>query len=350
MTDRTQAAVERGSSVNLIPIFVCGSARNGTTWLCNVLSNHPDVVAAQHQAHWGFHESNVFKNYRYWGGFSDLQKLLSFARLYSGADHARLIGCSQESILAAAPEDFYDAFLAGMDQFARRQGKRFWVTKMDPLIYLHPRELGRLVERLKTRYPEVRFVGVQRNLPDVLQSYLNMAGRAEQRRTSRFRAPLFVLFETARYVVHYRRIRTLLRRLGAPLVSYDQLKSNTAVVLGRLCDSIGISYDDSMLQPRFQPNSSLAYRDAGRTRKIGAVSGFVARFLLQPILRLFWPVTVLMLQSREQLRPGRPPVYYKLAALEQAPERFRRELIDQDDTGLVQILFPDTSDTTGDAP
>ena len=52
----------------IIPIFILGSARNGTTWLCNILCNHPEIVGAQHKVHWGIYESNIYKNMHYWGG------------------------------------------------------------------------------------------------------------------------------------------------------------------------------------------------------------------------------------------------------------------------------------------
>ena len=49
------------------PVFVLGSARNGTTLLGNLLSAHPAIAGVEHRAHWGQIESHVYAVQR-WAG------------------------------------------------------------------------------------------------------------------------------------------------------------------------------------------------------------------------------------------------------------------------------------------
>jgi hypothetical protein len=332
------------------PIFVLGSERNGTTWLCNLLAQHPAIAAVQHQAHWGFHESNLYKQNRYWGSLGESDRLIRCVELYGSGDHARLVGESKEALYARRPADFYELYFEMMDRYAERQGTRFWLTKLDPLYYQHPRELRKLLARLQDRYGRVHFVGVKRTLPGVLRSYLNMEGRAGQHRTAPGIAQFLMLFQTARYVVHYRQIGKLLRPFGAPLLSYGELSRNSRDALSRVLEPIGLSFTTEMLEPRFAPNSSVSFRRGGG-RKLHGVERFTVRFLLRPVLRALWPLAWLLLSLRERSKPTVPPVYFKLLKLERLPELFRQELGETDEQGLLSVLFGDTGgDTAGRGP
>lgn len=330
---------------DVTPILVIGSARNGTTWLCNILANHPDIAAAQHPAHWGFHESNVFKNLRYWGDLSKLDRRIHFTTMYQQADHFSLVGGTEQTISQAieaglaerSAADFYDVFFAVMDRFAQNMGTRYWLTKLDPLILLYPKQLQRFLDRLFTRYPNARLVSIQRGLASVVQSYLNMEGRGPQARTSVMRAPLFSLFETARYLVHYRRIRWIATQHATIPLTYGRLREETADTVRAVCDELSIRYDEALLVSRYKPNSSVAYRS--KVRRIGLGCRVLLHGVLRPLLMLVWPLTNLLVRFRERYRPRVPPIYFKLIKLDQFPERFREELLAADDTALAEFLF-----------
>lgn len=330
---------------DVTPILVIGSARNGTTWLCNILANHPEIAAAQHPAHWGFHESNVFKNLRYWRDLSKLDRRIHFTTMYQQADHFSLVGGTEQAISHAieaglterGDADFYDVFFELMDRFAQKNGTRYWLTKLDPLMLLHPKELQEFLHRLFTRYPRARLVSIQRDLAEVVQSYLNMEGRGSQARTSVMRAPLFSLFETARYLVHYRRIRWIGKHHSTIALTYRQLRGHTADTMQTVCSELSINYDDAMLISRYQPNSSIAYRS--KIRRVGPGWRILLDGVFRPLLMLVWPVTISLVRFRERYRPRVPPIYFKLIKLERFPERFREELLAADDTALAEFLF-----------
>ena len=333
---------ERGQNVQ--PVFVVGSARNGTTWLCNLIAEHPQVTAAQHQAHWGFHESNLYKNHRFFGDLTMLDRWIVFRELYSRSDHFRLSGCRID-VLEAAWErgdirDFYDAFFVLMDNWAARSETYHWMTKLDPLFLVYPAALRTFLNRVNERYPNARFVVIRRRLAPVIQSYLNMEGRSQQQRTKRSRAPLFAAFETARYLVHYATARRITRSLDARALSYEALKANPPDTLQEVLKYCGLHADVAGFQAgtsRFKPNSSLQYR--GTPRRLGMLGRFLLVGLVVPLLVVVWPITVAGLRWRERLRSPRPPLYFKLIKLERYQGRFREELLANDERSLAQALF-----------
>jgi hypothetical protein len=309
--------------------------------MCNLLGAHRDVTIASHPAHWGFHESNVFKNERYWGDLTSLDRLIVFVRLYSACDHFRLVDGDAEALEAGRPRDFYEAFFSMMDRFAERSETPFWLTKLDPVLYARPRDLDRFLERVRQRYGLVGCVAVKRRIPDVLRSYLNMEGRADQRRTSRFRAPAFLLLETIRYVVHYAAIGRLARRERIPVIRYESLRGDTQKVLGTELERLGLPGSGIALDAtESAPNSSVLYRT--NVRALGPVAKVFFPYVVAPFARLLLPISRVVLRLREGVRPQRPPLYFKLRKLEAYPDEFRRELESNDERGLVSRLFPDT--------
>ena len=322
------------------PIFVLGSARNGTTWLSNTIARHSGVAAVQHQAHWGFHESNLYKNQRYFGSFETTDDLIRCVELYGSGDHFRLAGGETSRVYAERPGDFYDLFFNLMDRFAETEEKPFWLTKLDPLFYQHPRELRRFLSRLTERYGEATFVAIKRRLPEVIRSYLNMEGRAHQRRTAPGIAQLLMVFETARYLVHYRRIRGILRAHGGRTIRYEELAGDPRPALKRVLEPTGLEFEEGMLEARYTPNSSVAFRGAA-VRNLSRPEGWILQSIVRPLLVALWPVTLLLLRLRERSKPKVPPVYFKLLKLESMPERYREELAAADERGLLSVLFGD---------
>ena len=326
------------------PIFVLGSARNGTTWLCNTLAQHSSVTALQHQAHWGFHESNLYKNQRYFGSLESPDRLIRCVELYGSGDHFRLAGGAKQRVYEEQPKDFYELFFNLMDHAAATEGKPFWLTKLDPLFYQHPRELRRFLTRLQGRYGAPRFVAIRRSLPQVIRSSLHRGGRASQRRTAPVVSQVLMVFETARYLVHYRRMRRVLRKEGGRLLRYEELFGDPRPALREALEPMGLDFEEGMLELRYQPNSSVAFRGEA-VRNLSRLEGS-ALLLIRPLLYALWPFTLLLLALRERSKPSVPPVYFKLLKLEAMPERYREELMANDERGLLSMLFETRKDDT----
>ncbi|MFW5953609.1 MAG: sulfotransferase, partial [Candidatus Natronoplasma sp.] len=127
------------------PIFVLGLERNGTTWLQNILCNHPKIVGAQHQAHWGIKESYICGNILYWGNFEDNDEFIEFLELYSSGDYFKLVEGNKEYFYQNRPEDFADFFFELMDNYAEKKNATYWITKLDSLFYRHEELLDKFL-------------------------------------------------------------------------------------------------------------------------------------------------------------------------------------------------------------
>src|SRR5210317_987322 len=95
----------------IIPIFSLGVARSGTTWLGNILCEHPEIIGAQHELHWGIHESHIYSNKMYWRDFSDKNNYIKFLEHYSSADYFNIIKGDKEYFYSNPQESFYHFYL-----------------------------------------------------------------------------------------------------------------------------------------------------------------------------------------------------------------------------------------------
>lgn len=158
------------------PLLVLGLNRNGTTWIQNILCNHPEIVGAQHKAHWGAHESGICRNILYWGDLSNNDQFIRFLELYSSADNFKLVKGDKDYFYENRPKNFTEFYLELMDNYARKENVKYWVTKLDPLFYKFPEMLEDFLERAKDRYDEIKFISIKREYKKVLESSMNMQG------------------------------------------------------------------------------------------------------------------------------------------------------------------------------
>lgn len=317
------------------PIFVLGSARNGTTWLCNVLCRHPQIVGAQHEAHWGINESNIYKNMRYWGDFGEDRNFIKFMELYSSADYFRLVEGNKDYFYKNRPGDFPDFFLTLMDQFAEKKGAKYWVTKLDPFFYSHPKELMKFISLLNQRYRFYKFIGIKRDFPSALQSYLNMEGRASQHRNAPFIRQVATLLESARYTIHYKVIEQIVESKNGLLILFSEFKKHHNEKIHQIMDFLGLSYSSDMLKSHYNPNSSLTKKNQILVPKQEI---FLGKKLFLPVFsRLPWVAKVL-LKLRDKTRRRKCPLYWRLLRTQYMQNSFSDELKRTGDIGLHGIL------------
>jgi len=110
------------------PLFVLGKQRSGTTWLGNLLLDHPSIAGVAHAAHRGIHESAFFSHVdgRY-GDLSVRQNFIEFASVMAESDYFRLAEVSFKDIMSLHPDDYAGVFRTVMYCFARRRGARYWI-------------------------------------------------------------------------------------------------------------------------------------------------------------------------------------------------------------------------------
>ncbi len=321
---------------DITPVFVLGSERNGTTWLCNELCRHPEIAGVQHLAHWGFHESKIFLHQKYWGDLSDNDALIRFRALYGTEDHFLLTEEREDLFFETRPDDFISFFLEMMDRFARRTGASHWVTKLDPHFYYRPAACRTLMDRIHARYANVHLVGIQRDLKRALRSSVYMEGRAAQRRDRPGIRQLVLTLHTARQVTHYRGVRRMIADYGGLMLLFEDFKDRHEESLAQITKSLGlrtISPDDG---ERFPPNSSFA---VAKKMKVSSADLFAATRILYPIFYALPLLSRWVLLARDRQRGHEDPCFRRLMKLEYMPEAFAEELKRDGDLALHDLLF-----------
>lgn len=248
------------------PIFVIGMNRTGTKWLSNLIANHSQVAAVQHQDHTGVLETNAFHAWR--AKFRDLSladEYVGLVELWCRTDFLRIAGTDPRLLYELDPRPSDPAGMLGaiMDDLARRRGRPFWLQKASPWS----------AREIRERFPHARCVVIERDRRDTLRSthYLVTGGERS--------LPL-------RTIVSHRLQELLLaeaRGLGALSTRFDALRSAPREELTRICKGLGLDFEPPMLDLPWRRNTSFADREArsyafspSEERKIRLTSALVA--------------------------------------------------------------------------
>lgn len=323
------------------PIFVLGLERNGTTWLQNILCNHPEIVGAQHRAHWGIKESYICSNILYWGDFADNDDFIEFLELYSSGDYFKLVKGDKEHFYQNRPKDFTDFFFELMDNYAEKKNATYWITKLDSLFYRHEGLLDKFLTRLDDRYDETRFIGIKRDYEDVLMSYLNWQGRENRKRRKPGLRELFSSYNTVEYAHGYNSIERLLSQNEGLMIRFDLMKEKREEMVDQVMSYLNIEQTPEMFEDRYPPNSSYL----GREERI-TLPDWEKKLITDSLLPIFQNKNFTnsvfkKIKDRilNSLLPVDCPLYWRLIKLERLKEGFMEELDEKGRIGLKRVLL-----------
>jgi len=326
---------------DITPVFVLGSERNGTTWLCNELCRHPGIAGVQHLTHWGFHESKIFLHQRYWGDLQNNDALIRFCQMYGTEDHFLLTGEDASAFYDKRPADFIDFFFETMDGMAERSGVSHWTTKLDPHFYYRPGDYKRFMDRVRSRYKNFRFIGIQRELKSALRSSVYMEGRASQGRDRPIVKQLVLTLHTARQVTHYRGVRKMVAEEDGLMLSFEEFKGDHKASLESITDFLGLDPLKEDDGERFPPNSSFA---VAKKMKVSGLDLWIATRILYPFFRTLPFLSRWIVRARDVQRGNFDPSFRRLVKLECMPEQFAEELKRDGDLALFELLFGDRTE------
>ena len=309
--------------MSVAPVFTVGAARNGTTMLGNQLALADEVCALQHELHHGIHESNLYEHQRYWGPLDDPDAYLRFVYGYASEDSFILADGERDRYLEHPVSSVYELYFDLMDRYAERAGKRYWTTKVDPLLTLSDSAWRTFAEAVRTRYGErARWIMIERERLGAMRSYLFMEGRNRARRTHPLVRPFTIALGAARYAHQYRGLRRLLADTDVLELAFADVVGDMAQTERTVDAYLGTQGALGVGKPaRFRKNTSHGKGERtdlspGERRLVRAMTG---------LMDAVPPLASALYRSFEALKPKRDPSYRKLLKRAYFPEALAEE-------------------------
>ncbi len=234
------------------PIFVVGARRTGTTWLGNIICNHSDVAGIQGGAKQeGINETVFFSHLAgKYGDLKDLNNLLQFIEIFSNSNYFIQSGLDKEIFYRAKPQTYQAVFYIFMEHFAKKQGKDYFLEKSPPHS-LH-------VEEIAGYYKNAKIVAIKRNIVEQIKSASKRNKITSGKKIGRLRELGLNMKRVIAYHTYYKHIKRLISKQPdrIMLVEYEDLKRATKETVIRVCEFLGIGFQEQMLEQRYRANTS----------------------------------------------------------------------------------------------
>jgi len=232
------------------PIFILGKHRSGTTWLANLIINHPYISAIKDKRHNGIHESAYFCFVRYYYKFNDLEiknNYITFIESFSESDYFKLSNVDKDYFYKKDTRDnistFKDFFEILMQKHALNENNNIWLEK-SPTHTL-------FVEELSKKFNQVKFIAIKRNIYDVINS-------TEKRFNKNENELFYIIKQTFHYVGYNKIIENF--KIKNPeniiVIDYEDMIYDKKLVLKNICEYLDLNYTNSLLNENYKKNTS----------------------------------------------------------------------------------------------
>jgi hypothetical protein len=233
------------------PLFVLGKQRSGTTWLANQLCEHPLVAGVRHEDHRGIHASHYLSTVRYrYGDLKNKANFIEFVEVMSASSTFRFMDVNKDFLYSLWPVSYEGLFRTVMELHAQKQGARYWLEKTN--------EHTPLVRDIAQKYPDAKFVGVVRNVEDVVQSTLGRYSTMEWKKAGIVKN----VFSWTRFNKAMLDFANASDRIH--IVRYEDLKGNTQATMMAICTFLDLEFDEVMLKQAYPSNTTF---HGGRERQ-----------------------------------------------------------------------------------
>lgn len=287
----------------ITPIFILGSPRNGTTWLSNIVGDYQSVSSVRHFLHWGNHESNIYKKAKYYGDITQLNNYIHFVELFSISDLFILANGNKEKLKNAQYSSFYDVYFDLMDDLAESENNKYWMTKLDPQFFKDPDEFQRFKKHLMKRYPDVKFLFIERELKSVIHSYVNFISYKKELKKTKI---LFVaLKQIATKIAYEDFFLEIISEFNGIRFRYEELLNDYDHHINRLENYIGI--EEFELRDRNYLKNSSFYRK--KIVKLPESTIWILTKIIYPTMQRLKPLTKKAVRMQKKDHAGKPAFY-----------------------------------------
>ena len=247
-------------------VFVIGKHRSGTSWLGNILAEHPEIYGVQNPNRHGIWESlyfayvaEVFQNvdtttengFRKWVDF------------ISDTNYFRFSSLSMSELSNLGPAPFDALFRRFMEHASQKKEASVWIEKSPPhtLVASHIAEM----------FPTAKFVAVTRKFEDWLRSSVKHSKRTgrlvSDRKLSRMYLIAKLIGERFLYEVA---IDVLKEGYGDRVlhIDYEELRQQHSETKGQIFSFIGVGALGDRVSSKYEPNSSFNSRQEKRREEV----------------------------------------------------------------------------------
>lgn len=236
------------------PLFVVGRQRSGTTWVANTLCNHSLVFGIMIPRYYGIKESWFFSHFDgRCGELTQDENYQEFLDLFCKTTYFRLSQVNKERLVNIKPRcyaDFFGQFMELAADLNVRRRYRYWLEK-SPIHTLYLRELI-------SYYPDARFIGIERELTDVIRS----AKKWSQWLAGAEKLPKSFL---PRAVFHWGRCRSFLRHYSERyperfyILSYEKLILAADKQYKALLSFLDLEWEAEIMEIKYGINTSFEH-------------------------------------------------------------------------------------------
>jgi len=234
------------------PIFVVGVHRSGTTWIANILCQHPNVSGVVNEKNFGIYESAFFETVM--GKFGKLdsdEDFIRFVEQFSLSNFFILSKIDKNIFYEKRPETYPEFFRVMMDSFAKNEMVDFWLEKTP--------EHSLYIKKISNFYPDAKFIAIKRDIYDTIKSTINMPFYKQKNGKLLHSRLLLLKYLCYRYVKYYKYIEYFSRHSESVLTfNYEQLKESKEEVVTYICKFLGLKFYPELLQEKFRPNTSFS--------------------------------------------------------------------------------------------
>ena len=277
------------------PVFILSAPRSGTTWLVRALSAHPSIHASELRA-FGHHVDVV----RDEGAQTPRLRITLDAYLDALLNpHSwQPLGSSRESVADDLLRELYEAIRR---HAMRHTGKPFFIDKVTP----YHGTSDRVVRTIGRLFPKAKVIHLIRDGRDVAVSGVmhwltkDVAGMSEPQRRRRAAvlgnggAPIdrfFTDVELEQWASHWREPIDAIDGTGKSLdrivVKYEEMSIDLGGELRRICQFLGVSADDDVLEACLEA-STFEQMSGGRRRGEDAPGAHVRKGVVGDWRRYF---------------------------------------------------------------
>jgi len=240
----------------IIPIFIMGENRNGTTNLGNSISSFSNISSITHELHWGSHETDILSKQKYFMKIKNINQYMKFLSMFLKSD-LFIIANTDESILYKKKYDnFYELFFEVMDEHTKNNNNTYWVTKLSPSFCNNKKEYQYFIDLVLNRYEDYKLICIERNVYSVMKSYLNMQN-ASKRRKNILLKYFAVLANCMSQAYNYQFYKKEINNKNGIYVVFEDYIKNKEKVMRKIADYLKIDYDKEFnIKNNYVQNSS----------------------------------------------------------------------------------------------